>query len=82
MGLGMVLLAAVAFCPWLDADTLPAGWTRLHALFAHDVVVQRTAVASALGLAVTAWVFFRPGAAGKHFARSGRDASPDDVVGA
>jgi hypothetical protein len=29
------------------------------AVFAQDAVVRRTAVASALGLAVTAWVFFR-----------------------
>jgi len=28
--------------------------------FARDLAVRRTAIASALGLAATAWIFFRP----------------------
>jgi hypothetical protein len=32
----------------------------LFRLFADDATVRRTALASALGLFVTAWVFFRP----------------------
>ena len=60
---GTLLLAAalgmlVVMAPWLltgDADS------RLLLLFAHDSTVRRTCVASSLGLAVTAFVFFRPG---------------------
>jgi hypothetical protein len=29
-------------------------------MFANDLAVRRTAIASSLGLAVTAWIFFRP----------------------
>lgn len=47
--LGLVLLAPL----------LPAGPAWL-ALFAEDAAVRRTTVASALGLLVTACVFFRP----------------------
>jgi hypothetical protein len=52
---GMVLLA-----PWLDQDG-PAeyGWPRLVAVFARDAAVRRVAVAGAVGLIVTACVFFR-----------------------
>jgi hypothetical protein len=49
-----ILLAAVVVCPWLP-DALP-----LVPLFAADVTVRRTALASAAALAATAFVFFRP----------------------
>ena len=53
---GLVLTA-----PWLtDIHTEPPIWERLFRLFADDATVRRTALASALGLFVTAWVFFRP----------------------
>src|SRR5262245_3931111 len=53
---GLVLLV------WL-APSLPTG-VRLVELFATDVVVRRTTLASAIGLTVTALVFFKqPGAA-------------------
>jgi hypothetical protein len=60
---GSLLLAAV-----LGILVLTAHWllayepdNRLLGLFAHDSTVRRTAVASSVGLAVTAFVFFRPG---------------------
>ena len=53
---GLVLTA-----PWLtEIRTEPAIWERLFRLFADDATVRRTALASTLGLFVTAWVFFRP----------------------
>ncbi len=55
------LLAAVLLAPLLDPGDLgPGAWSRLLGLFAQDAVVRRTAVAGALGLGVTACVFFRP----------------------
>ncbi|MCI0380987.1 MAG: hypothetical protein L0215_25665 [Gemmataceae bacterium] len=54
--IAMSLAAAVVLAPfWPDADP-PA----LVALFARDAVVRQTSLASAAGLAVTAFVFFRP----------------------
>jgi hypothetical protein len=48
-------------------------------LFAHDAAVRRTAVASALGLLVTASVFFRPPSAPS---RRQRRPPPPGAVGA
>ena len=50
------------------------------ALFAHDAAVRRTAVASALGLLVTACVFFRPPPGAS--ARRNRRRPPPGAVGA
>lgn len=50
---GLVLIA-----PWLLAREPDS---RLCQLFAQDSTVRRTALASAVGLVVTAFVFFRPG---------------------
>lgn len=53
----------------------------LH-LFAEDVVVRRTALASALGLAVTAFVFFRPARPPRPDRRPPRHAPPGGIAGA
>jgi hypothetical protein len=54
------LISLVLLCPALDnGEGQPAGWRRTAALFARDVVMRRTAVAGAVGLIVTACVFFR-----------------------
>lgn len=54
------LISLVLLCPLLDNGRVPVdSLSRLAALFARDAAVRRTAVASALGLAVTACVFFR-----------------------
>jgi hypothetical protein len=55
LGVSALLLLLVLLSPLLDS-----GQVRLLALFAGDAAVRRTAVASALALAVTACVFFRP----------------------
>jgi hypothetical protein len=57
----LLLLLLVILAPLGDnGEAQPAGWARLLALFARDAAIRRTAVASALGLTVTASVFFRP----------------------
>lgn len=58
-GLSLALAAAlfllVALTPLVDN-----GKVYLFTLFAHDTTLRRTAVASAVGLAATATIFFRP----------------------
>jgi hypothetical protein len=54
------LVAVVIVAPWLVPSVAAP---LLLELFAHDMTVRRTALASAAGLLVTAFVFFRPTAA-------------------
>jgi hypothetical protein len=61
VGCAALLVLGVACSPWLDQEEArPEGWLRLVAVFARDRTVRRIAIASALGLLVTAGVFFRP----------------------
>jgi hypothetical protein len=61
LALAVALAATVLVAPWLDADSSIAdGWSRVLSLFARDVAVRRTALASSAGLLATAFVFFRP----------------------
>jgi hypothetical protein len=55
LGIAVALLGLVLAAPALDQ-----GGDRLLALFAHDMTVRRTAIASAVGLVATACIFFRP----------------------
>ncbi len=56
-----VLTAAAALILLvIAAPLLDNGASRVLALFAQDATLRRTAAASALGLAVTAFIFFRP----------------------
>jgi hypothetical protein len=57
---GLVLVA-----PWLPPELEGSGWGRLVRLFAEDALVRRTAIACAVGLAVTAHVFFLPAPKGE-----------------
>lgn len=57
--LGALLAALVIIAPLLDVDSIPPGWERFLSVFAGDTIVRRTALASAAGLVVTAFVFFR-----------------------
>jgi len=79
-----VLLLVVWLSPVIDTPaSAPAGWSRLLALFAGDVVVRRTMVASAVGLYVTACVFFRPVEKSRSVAgKPTRLPPPANVVGA
>ena len=74
LALGMLVVTA----PWLAAGDPDS---RLLRLFAHDSTVRRTGVASALGLAVTAFVFFRPGVLRKKTTKP-RRPPPSTLAGA
>ncbi|HEV3260953.1 MAG TPA: hypothetical protein VG013_29140 [Gemmataceae bacterium] len=78
----VVLVALVFLAPPLDNAVRPAGWRKLVALFARDVAVRRTAVASAVGLAVTAFVFFKSPRPRPGTLPQPRLPPPTDVVGA
>jgi hypothetical protein len=55
-----VLIVLVFLSPSFDNRTeRPRGWHRVTVIFARDAVMRRTALAGALGLGVTAFVFFR-----------------------
>jgi hypothetical protein len=72
-----VLVAAVAVSPWLSRL-----WAHpLLELFANDTTVRRTALASAVALIVTAFVFFRPVAASPKKA-SPKQPKPGSMAGA
>jgi hypothetical protein len=59
------------------------GWQRLVTLFARDATLRQTALAGAIGLIVTALVFFRlPGVARNSTAAKPPAAPPSNVVGA
>jgi hypothetical protein len=81
--LATVLLALLCLAPFVDPGAvLPRGGARVLALFAYDPVLRRTTVATALGLYVTAWVFFRPGARAGAARRLKPPAPPTTIVGA
>lgn len=58
--MALVLAALVVVAPWLSWINLEPEVGKLIRLFSDDRIVRRTALASALGLFVTGWVFFRP----------------------
>lgn len=57
-----LLVGLVAISPLVDTGGEPsADQDRVIALFARDTVLRRTCLASAAGLIVSSFVFFRPG---------------------
>ena len=72
--LGLIVLVIAA--PVLD-NKQP-----VVAVFAQDVTLRRTALASALGLLVTACVFFRVPSNSKKPAKSTKLPPPPDIAGA
>jgi hypothetical protein len=66
LGAAMALAAAVLAAPWLAGESAHP----LVGLYADDLTVRRTSLFSALGLVVTAFVFFRP-------KRAPKPAKPD-----
>ncbi len=60
MGLTATLILLVVVAPWLPRETFPRGGLgNILMTFARDAVVRRTALGAAVGLLVTAFVFFR-----------------------
>jgi hypothetical protein len=87
LGVSAVLVVVVLAAPLVDyGGPQPAGGWRLVAVCARDAALRRTAVASAIGLAVTACVFFRPegapGSAGRRPKSPRTPPPPAAVVGA
>ena len=61
LALAGFLITLILACPFLDdGHEIPGAGHRLLAVFARDLAVRRTVIASSLGIAVTALVFFRP----------------------
>jgi hypothetical protein len=73
----LVLLVCVLVGPSLEghSEFVPEGVRPVVRLFAQDATVRQTAIASALGLIVTAFAFFRG-----PYLRPPR--APTDVIGA
>jgi cytochrome bd-type quinol oxidase subunit 2 len=80
------ILATVALiAPWLGPKTSTDLGDRIWNLFAQDSVVRRTALACALGLVVTAYVFFRPPNFFRNMlrkAKSNQAPPPGNIAGA
>ncbi len=72
----LAMLGLLVVAPWLDSPS------RLVRLFAEDAAVRRTVFASALGLLVTASVFFRRPPARDDGRRDRSRPPPPDAVGA
>jgi hypothetical protein len=82
--LASALLLLVSASPWIDDGVpRPHGAARVVAVFARDGALRRTALASAAGLTVAAFVFFRP-SSGRRTGPSAAPArsTPPPVVGA
>jgi hypothetical protein len=79
-----LLILVVILAPVLDnAGVSPEGWQPVVRLFARDGTVRRTAVASGVGLLVTAWIFFRPtDSRVRRIKRQSRLPPPPDIAGA
>ena len=78
--LNFALAAALTLLVFLS-PLLGGVHSQLLDLFAHDATVRRTALAGAIGLAVTALVFFRSSGASPTTPKTPRPP-PSNVVGA
>src|SRR2546423_463208 len=80
--LAAILLGLVVLAPYLASGepNLPMR-DRVIAVFARDQAIRRTALASALGLIVTACVFFRTPAAARR-PKASQLPPPPDIAGA
>jgi hypothetical protein len=79
-----LLIVSVMVAPLVDdPQTDEAGMGRLVMTLARDVVVRRTTIAGAVGLIVTAFVFFRPSEGTRSSGRASKSkAPPTKTVGA
>jgi len=76
------LTGAVFVAPIIELDDSAGLWSNLQGMFASDLAVRRTAVASAIGLLVTAWIFFRPRGVGAETSRKKHRPPPANIAGA
>jgi hypothetical protein len=85
LSLAACLIFLVILAPFGDDGVVrPHGGGRWVTLFARDATLRKTTVATALGLAVTACVFFRPAPRARTMSRKqGKPRPPTSgVVGA
>jgi len=73
-----LLLALVFVTPWV-IDSLPSENSLLQ-LFVEDTTVRRSSIAGAVGLIVTAYIFFRPGAPVLGRKHAPKKPPPDDPI--
>jgi len=77
------LAATVLIAPFVAGpESHTSGWYRLLGLFARDATLRQTALAAAIGLMVTALVFFRSPAAPAAVEPKSPAGPPSNVVGA
>lgn len=76
--LSLALIALVLFAPSLIRDNLDEQ-PHLLLLFAFDATIRRAAIACALGMLVTAWVFFRSSAQASDSKSSKRSRSANTI---
>lgn len=83
----VALFVVVFAAPALDngEQSPKKGAVRLTSLFARDLLVRRTAIAGAIGLLATAFIFFRTAGEGRASSRRGRPPRlppPRNIAGA
>jgi hypothetical protein len=81
MGLALLLGTTVLAAP-LAAQFRATRTVLVIHLFAHDATLRKTALASACGLAITAWVFFRPPRTPRPAPEKATHESPAGMTGA
>jgi hypothetical protein len=88
MSIAVGLVALVVLTPWVNVRGIrPPDLGRVLSLFAQDMTVRRTGLASAVGLVVTACVFFRSlpptrSTAPRKSTRPAAPPPPTNIVGA
>jgi hypothetical protein len=80
--LAVLLLLTVLVAPGLDRRVDTQGAGRVLRVFARDTTLRRTTVASALGLMVTACIFFRSPSAPRRVPAQQSKMPPPNVAGA
>jgi hypothetical protein len=73
---GLILLVIVS--PWVENTVT----SRVFVVFARDTTLRRTALASALGLIATAYVFFRSPGPVRRESPKASPRPPSDMAGA
>jgi hypothetical protein len=82
-GTALSLIALVYGAPIVHNGAITAGrWSNVMLVFAEDSTLRRTAVASAIGLFVTALVFFRAPGLPRRRLKERQGASTQNMAGA
>jgi hypothetical protein len=84
VGMSFVLILLVIVSPFVhERLPRPTQWSRFLDVFAQDPTLRRTASAAAIGLLVTACIFFRqPGVPAPYAPKQGKLPPPPNMAGA